>query len=86
MLYATFQVHSVLTDVSFLSDSQMSAVLEENLLKLLIFPGNAWSPFFIVELLCQHFKLLCIRSHTMLEYDFTKKWDCCASEISFVIV
>ena len=31
--YIAFQVHSGLTDISFLSDSQMSAVLGENLLK-----------------------------------------------------
>ena len=31
--YATFQVHSDITDVSFLSDSQMSVVLGEHLIK-----------------------------------------------------
>ena len=31
--YVALQVHSVLTDVSFLSDSQTSVVLGENLLK-----------------------------------------------------
>ena len=31
--YVVFLVHSVLADVNFLSDSQMSAVLGDNLLK-----------------------------------------------------
>ena len=45
--YIAFQVYSALSDVNFLSDSHMSAVLRETLSKWLIIPRITWSSFFV---------------------------------------
>ena len=46
-LFVAFNIHYDLTDITFLSDSQMYTVLGENLLKEIINPRNALSSFLV---------------------------------------